>query len=351
MRNGIVLGVVVGSVIGCGGTGPGGLFGPSSGGPPAEEPDSGSSSSGSGGSSSSGAGTLDAGVTMGSGTDAATPPVEAGPTSMPDAGSPCYSEPYDPGANIADVATSFTASGDWLTASLTTMQRRYPTGYFVLNAEQSDPQLPEFVDSSSWEALMSSLMTMLDVETGGWDFDSATATMHPFVITDTLQIQVQQLTTWQQGEILQYITDSSTQTWDQTELDGEEGTYDGIFLLDDLDSACNGLAAATAVGDQITSDIWARDDEAAHLYYLELFLHDGRLNHPSAYAAIQADPTWQKIVRYEWARGYFWDGQAQSNPNLQLAVAPIWANIDEPANLAEIQLFTGEAPADVACHP
>jgi hypothetical protein len=175
--------------------------------------------------------------------------------------------------------------------------------------------------------------------------------MHPYVITDSLQIQVQQLTTWQQGEILQYITDSSTQTWDQSELQGQEGTYDGIFLLDDLDSACNGLAAATAVGDQITSGIWARDDEAAHLYYLELFLHDGRLNHATQYAAIQADPTWQKIVRYEWARGFFWDGQAKPNPNLQLAAAPIWTHVEDPTNLAEVQQFTGEAPAAVACHP
>jgi len=348
MRNGVVLGVVVGSMIGCGGIGPGGLFGPSSGGEPTGEPDSGASSSSSGGSSSSGAGTLEAG--SGGAVDSAAPIPEAGPIAMPDAGSACYSEPYDPTANIADLASTFT-SGDWWTASVTTMQRRYPTGYFVLNAEQGDPQLPQFVDSSSWAGLMSSLMTMLDVETSGWDFNSATATMHPFVITDSLQIQVQELTTWQQGEILQYITDSSTQTWDEAELQGQEGTYDGIFLLDDLDSACNGLAAATAVGDQITSPIWARDDEAAHLYYLELFLRDGRLNHASAYAAIQADPMWQKIVRYEWARGFFWDGQAQANPDLQTAAAPIWAHVDDPTNLAEIQQFTGEAPAEVACHP
>jgi hypothetical protein len=248
-----------------------------------------------------------------------------------------------------DLASAY--SGDWQTSALTTMQRRYPTGYFVLSAGQNDPQLPQFVDSSSWGALMSSLMTMLDVETSGWDFDNATATTHPYVITDTMQISVTPLDNWQQGEIRQYITDTSTQTWDQSELQGEEGTYDGIFLLDDLDSACNGLAAATAVGDQITSPIWARDDVAAHLYYLELFLRDGRTNHASAYAAIQADPTWQRIVRYEWARGHFWDVQAQPNPNLQVAVAPISAHVVDPANLAEIQQFTGEAPDAVACHP
>jgi hypothetical protein len=192
---------------------------------------------------------------------------------------------------------------------------------------------------------------MLDVETGGWDFNNASATVHPFVILSSMQISTPVMTTWQQGEILQYITDTSTQTWDQTELQGQEGTYDGIFLFDDLDSACEGLATATAVGDQITYPLPARDDVAAHLYYMELYLKDGRTNHAAEYATIKADPNWQKLVRYEWARGHFWDAQAAPNANLQSAVAPIWTHINDPANLQEIQLFTGESPDAVACNP
>jgi hypothetical protein len=252
--------------------------------------------------------------------------------------------------NIADLASSY-ASDAWLATSLTTMQRRYPTGYFVLNAMRTDPQLPQYVDASSWSALMSSLMSMLDGETTGWDFDNASASAHPYVITDALQISVPAATTWQQGEILQYITDAATQTYDQTELQGQQGTYDAVFLFDALNSACNGLAAATAVADQITLGISARDGVAAHLYYLELYLRAGRTAHATQYAAIKADPGWQKIVRYEWARGHFWDGQAAPHAPLQIAAAPIWAHVDEAANLNEIQLFTGESPDAVACHP
>jgi hypothetical protein len=124
-----------------------------------------------------------------------------------------------------------------------------------------------------------------------------------------------------------------------------------VFLLDALDSACNGLAAATAVGDQITLGISARDGLAANLYYLELYLRAGRTNHATEYAAMKADPNWQKLVRYEWARAHFWDGQAKPNANLQIAADPIWSDIDLPASLAEIQLFTGDSPDDVACHP
>ena len=359
MRTGIVVALVGGVVIGgCGGTGLGGLFG-GSGGPPlgsTGDTDAGISkgsssgaSSGGGTSSGSGGGSGGGGSGSSGGADASAPPSDGSGATV-DAGSPCYSEPYDPGANISDLVAAY--SGDnWLSTSLAVMQRRYPTGYFVLSAEQADPQLPQFVDPSSWPGLMSSMMTVLDAETAGWDFDNATVSVHPFMIVSTMQISAPILTTWQEGEILQYITDTSTQIYDQTELGGQEGTYDGIFLFDGLDSACDGLAAATAVGDQITSGISARDGLAAHLYYLELYLRAGRTAHAAQYAGMKADPTWQKLVRYEWARGHFWDGQATPNTNLQIAATPIWANIDAPASLAEIQLFTGEDPAAVACHP
>ncbi|HEY3816972.1 MAG TPA: hypothetical protein VGL81_07375 [Polyangiaceae bacterium] len=365
MRTGFVVTLIGGVVIGgCGGTGLDGLFGGSGGAPIGSSggkdagASSSSSSSSSGGNTSSGSGN-GSGSSSGAGSsgssggvadDASSPaPADGGVTAL-DAGSPCYSEPYDPSADISDLAAAYKGN-NWLTTSLAVMQRRYPTGYFVLNAEQTDPQLPQFVDTSSWSALMSSMMTVLDAETTGWDFDNATVSVHPFVIVDTMQISAPILTTWPQGEILQYITDTSTQIYDQTELEGEEGTYDAIFLFDDLDSACNGLAAATAVGDQIPSGISARDGLAAHLYYLELYLRDGRTAHAAEYATMKADPTWQKLVRYEWARGHFWDGQAAPNANLQIAAAPIWTNIDAPASLAEIQQFTGEDPAAVACHP
>jgi hypothetical protein len=343
----VVLGGLV--ITACGGSAPDGLFGPSSGGPPLGS----SGGSDDGGASASGGTTLDAGNSNDSGSKA--PPQAdggggGGGGGGTDAGAPCYSEPYDPNATLADLASAYTP-GSWLATSIEAMHRRYPTGHFVLQAEQSDPQLPQFVDASSWDALMASLMTVLDAETTGWDFANADAVKHSFVIIDTVHLTAPQLTTWARGEITQYIGDASTQTYDQMELQGQEGTYDAIFLFDALNSACNGLAAATAVGDQITWAIPARDSVAAHLYYMELYLRVGRTAHATAYAALKADPGWQKVVRYEWARAHFWDAQSKGNASLQNAAAPIWAHIVDPANLAEIQQFTGQSPDAVACHP
>ena len=134
-------------------------------------------------------------------------------------------------------------------------------------------------------------------------------------------------------------------------LTGEQGTYDAIFLFEELNAYGNGLAAITAVGDQITQQISARDGVAAHLYYLELYLRAGRTAHASAYAAIQADPSWMTLVRHEWARGHYWDAQARPNPQIDIASGPIWAHVEDPANLAEIRQFTGEDAGIVACSP
>ena len=280
---------------------------------------------------------------------------DSGKTPAPDAGSGgdgggCYSEAYDPSVSLVDLSSAYT-SADWLMPSLTTMMRRYPTGYFVLDAEQNDPQLSGFADPSSWSALMESLMTMVHEESHGWDFDHAQGTGHPYVLTDALQIDVPQLTTWPRSDITQYITDDSTQQYDQTYLQGEQGTYDAVFLFEELNAYNNGLAAITAVGDQMLQQISARDGVAAHLYYLELYLRAGRTQHASDYAALQADPSWMKLLRYEWARGHYWDAQAKPNPTLDIASAPIWTHIVDPTNLAEIQMFTGQPPDQVACHP
>jgi len=319
-----------------GGSGSGSGAGASSGG--AGSSGAASSSGSSGGTSSGGSSSGSGGGSSGSGGgDAGAPP-------------PCYSEPYDPHASVADLASAYTGAA-WLSSSIEAMHRRYGTGNFVLTAEQADPQLPGFADASAWSALMESLMTMVHEESHGWDFDHAQGTTHPYVITDATQITVPQVTTWPRSDILPYITDASTQSYDQTYLTGEQGTYDAVFLFEELNAYCNGLGAITAVADQVTQPISARDGVAAHLYYLELYLRAGRTAHAADYAALQADASWMHLLRIEWARGHFWDAQAKGNPTLDIASTPIWAHVNDPANLKEILLFTGEDPAAVACYP
>ena len=94
-----------------------------------------------------------------------------------------------------------------------------------------------------------------------------------------------------------------------------------------------------------------RDGAASHLLYLEWYLNRARTAHTALYDQMKASPELQKFVRYEWARGHFWTNVAQAYPSLGIDDKTIWSHVNEPANLMEIQLFTGEDPAVVACSP
>ncbi|MFI5300310.1 MAG: hypothetical protein ACHREM_19655 [Polyangiales bacterium] len=271
----------------------------------------------------------------------------------PDASSTgaCYSEPYFPTVSIDDLKSAYDSSA-WLATSLTVMQRRYPLGDFVLEGEKTDSQLPGFADPGAWDSQMMALMTMVHEESHGWDFDHSGADTHTYVVGATTTITVPQLPNmWPRSEIVPLLTDGVTSEYDSTYLTGEQGTYDIIFLAEELNAYINGLAAITAVGDQITSGISARDAVPAQLYWLELYLRVGRTNHPTEYAAMKADPNWQKFVRLEWARGHFWDVQAKPNPNLTISADTIWPDTLNADNEAELVQFTGVSIDVMTCTP
>lgn len=263
----------------------------------------------------------------------------------------CYAEDYFPSASLSDLAAAWSSS-KWKADSLEALRRRLPNGYALMNAMKDDPQLPNFVDSSSWPALMQSLMTMCHEETHGWDYGHANNGMFDFFMRADLQVQpIWIQPTWPRSEILRYITDSSTQNYDNTYLTGQQGTYGLVEMSDEINAYTNGLSCIFAVADQLTSGISARDGVAASLYYLELYLRAGRTSHPQTYAMMKASPDWQKFVAYAWARGMFWRRVSDGKPLLQIADAPIWAHVDDAVNSAEIEMFSGRKVADIACHP
>lgn len=262
----------------------------------------------------------------------------------------CYAEIYHPGVSIDDLQSSY-SGGNWLSISLQVLERRYPTGWFVLDAEQNDSQLQGFVDTSSWGAFVTSLDTMVHEESHGWDFEHSSSGSHNYVLRDDLQLQAPESNTWPRSDILQYITDNTTQMYDDVYLTGEQGTYDAIFLMDEMNAYANGLATLTSVHEHVPPSISSRDGAAAMTLYLELYLKAGRTSHPAQYASMKADASWQKLVRYEWARVHFWDNEAKPFGNLAIDADAIWAKIDEPGNLDEVTQFTGQDAAAVACKP
>ncbi len=289
----------------------------------------------------------DGGFVGGNGADDMTPQslgVDGGPPPV----APCYSEDFSPGVSLADLAAAYSPQA-WKTTTLTALDRRIVGGHALVSTMQNDPQLGNFADPSSFAALMSSLMMMCNGETSVYDWGHASPTTFALWMRADLVAQPAIVTTFPRSEIAQYITDNATKTYDGA-LGGQQGQQDLTAVADDLTAFTNGLGCITAVADQLQNGISARDGMAASLYYLELYLKRARTAHPSAYAALQASPDWQKVVRYLWARAAFWRKQATS-AKLAIADAPIWAHVDDAANSSEIELFAGAKLSDIECHP
>lgn len=307
--------------------------------------------SGAGGAAAGGAGAGGAGK-GGAGAGAAGAGAAGASAGAAGATGDCYAETYTT-ASLADLAQSYGPS-KWLSSSLEALKRRHPDGHDLLVQMQGDSQLPEFADPSSWPNLMASVDTMCHEETHGWDFEHALSLSgkHAYRLRADLVLTAPKLAFFPRSELLSYIKDGSTAQYDETYLQGEQGTYDFVFLADELNAYITGLACAASVGDQIGGfGISLRDGAASHLLYLQWYLHRARTAHPALYAQMKASPEWMKVVRYQWARGHFWTKVASAYPPLGIDDAAIWSHINEPQNLSEIQQLTGEDPAAVACHP
>jgi hypothetical protein len=256
-------------------------------------------------------------------------------------------------ASLDDLKQAFQpgGGGNWLSTSLTALQRRTPNGYALLDATKSDQQLGNYSDTSDFGALMQSMYTMCSGESTEWDWGHSTQSEFTYLMTPSLTFTPARMQTFPKSEIAGDVEDNATQAYDGTYLSGQQGQDGFVELLDDLNSETNGLACIAAVGDYVGNGISARDGAAAQLYYLELYLHRARTAHASVYSALQASADWQKVVRYAWARAHFWYGVGLMFAPTGISDAPIWAHVHEANNLQEIALFTGQDASYVACYP
>ena len=140
-------------------------------------------------------------------------------------------------------------------------------------------------DSSSWGVLMESVDTMCHEETHGWDFDTALSLSgkHAYHMRVDLVIKPPKFSDFfARNELLSYITDSATSLYDGTYLKGEQGTYDFIFLGDELTAYTNAwLACVAALGDQIGRTAPRIVTARRHILYLEWYLNRARTAHPT----------------------------------------------------------------------
>ena len=274
-------------------------------------------------------------------------------------GNGCYTEGWNPINPLGDLQSAYN-QGQWLDYMLATLDRRYANGFALMDEMRNDPWLqnnfPSYFNLGSWSSMIESIDTACHEETHGWDFDTALSYPgeHVYFMGDNLHVRAPELGFFARNVILSAVQagGSVTSNYDSTYLTGTQGSYDFIFLADELTAYINGLACATAVGDHIAGAGYSyRDGAASHLYYLQIYLGVARTQYPTLYNTWKNSADWQTFVRFSWARGHFWTNESMIYANLGINDAAIWSRINQPQNLQEIQLFTGDDPSTVACSP
>ena len=291
----------------------------------------------------------DAGGTGGNGADdlgAYNGGVDFGPTG----GAPCYSEDYSPTVSLADLRAAY-ATQQWKPDVLETLKRRIPGGHALIDLMQNDSQLGNFVDPSSFDALMSSLMMVCNGETSIYDYGHASPTAFTYFLRADLTLTPAIVPTFPRSEIAPYITDSATSAYDGA-LAGQQGQQD--------------LTARRRRSDRVHqrprlhrrrrrpgAERHQRARRRRRLALLPRALLEarahrapvdlrrapglGRLAEGGALRAGRAPPSGARC--------------AAPSSQLGIADAPIWAHVDDPASSSEITAFTGSTLSDIECHP
>ncbi len=164
-----------------------------------------------------------------------------------------------------------------------------------------------------------------------------TATAHPFFIRSDLTITIRLFTTFARSEILAYHADPAADMYDEVYLTGFAGTQGFDSLLDEYNAYTHSLATDYCVRDLYAPySFSSRDGILTFMYYVELYLMVARLNHPTVYAALTAEPQTVRLILTDWDRAEFYLGLSAGISALGINDATIRTWTYDPVLLEEI---------------
>ncbi len=278
-----------------------------------------------------------------------TPQPDPDPEPQPDPERYCYDEPFNDGADLGPARNRM--GSNWQEAAIQAYDIRWPGGASLIRSDTS--LLSQFGEPGSWSNLMESLGTVIHEGTHVYDYGHADweTTMAYYVHADLTII-----TPWVDGfyrsELLQDLPDRSSSLYSDLYFNGEQGARGFSELMDEQNCYINDMAAAAAVGDQITSLGWsARDGALAFLWYMQLYLRRARTHHPEVYSRLQGDDSIQELVLTNWLKAHFWLQFSDRYSNQGVRDREIRPHLYEPQNLDEMALYLGFRVDDTHCIP
>ncbi len=279
----------------------------------------------------------------------AAPDAQPGP---PDASpsNDCYSEPLFPDADVADLVSAYGGS-NWKDELIEAMDRRWPAGAWLLDAQRNDSYFGQFSDSSSWSGMVGWLDTLTHEETHLFNAYHAmdVGQAHSLYYRDDLIIYLPAEAGFPRSEIYSMLAPGTDGIY-ASYLQGTQGERGFNALLDELSAYSNEVPAVAVFGEYYPGGgVSLRDGSAAFLYYLQLYLRRARTAHESFYQQAKQNPSYVDAVKYAWLRVHFFYELADQYPELGINDDVYRNEMHQPENLAEIQMFIGHAVGDSSC--
>jgi len=278
-----------------------------------------------------------------------------------------YSEALPTSASLQDLAYSSAQAQSYVTMAL---QRRYPTGKFILEGGLTSPLAAQqgncvdrfLRDKSSAQAVLRQAPTLVHECGHFFDLGEAKGGDAAYVLRDDLRFACKSGDTTTRGgktfarsrikadgfyakrKACGGTANQGCDFYADIYLDGnaDDATFDSgdqgyNSVLEEATQYVNSLATALAFQDSYQgTKVSERDGILTFLWYIERYLRMARTDYPSAYTALSSDACWRQATLSVWDRGWFFLEATKSIGALEIDAAALEALVKDPALTAEI---------------
>jgi hypothetical protein len=247
-------------------------------------------------------------------------------------------------ASIDDLKQSY-QSGNWKTALVDLMDRRYDPGHYILTHVKDQSRLPMFVNNGSFQDLVMSASTAVHEmnhlygwELGGWS-------NYAYVLCGESVLVVPNIDTPMRSVVYAIIPPGIgglLMDYADIYLTGSMGQQGMFTLLDELNAYTHSIFVDYQLVDQFPwgMSVSSIDGIAAFMLFSELYLKWVRENQAGTYNTILATPGVEEMVLQLWSRAeWILEASADHAQSLNIDADPVLDAVFDPDNYMEIQLL------------
>lgn len=245
-------------------------------------------------------------------------------------------------ADLSDLEAGYTEA-QYLSAITTALERRYPTGRWIVDGGLQNPQLDCVMAFSQgqrgdFSRAMLSLSTVVHECGHLFDLRNFNGQTFTYQVTPELTYTLPRLNTPARSLIAQYTYPGDR--YEMIYLEGQSGSQGFETLMEEflqyINSLLTGYAFVDYYGNQSRSD---RDGILTFMLYLEYYLQHTRMMNVPAYEAIVSNAQWREAILTMWGRAELALTFAEGQRQLGISDTMVEPLVRNPDLLNEIELI------------